>query len=582
MDMYSRSLHKLLLLIVLLQCPFKLIASADYSLHVHRVFSQFNNVQLIRKAEHYERKGMIDSTLLCYTIIANRYKPESNDKHKLWQSCKAMGQLGYLYGYYNYNYEKSYYYLLRARRIGEQYHLTDLLPNIYMSTAILSQINSLFVKDTSSETTAMTMNRKAIAAAWKAKNWETYVNAMLNMINFAYSNHALSKIRKEIDWFVSHPIPKEKTMYAFTRHLCLALLSSSHHDYVRAQHELDAMENICAHFGKGQYPLSQQCLFMVYANKIELFMQQGLFPQKRMECLRYATKLEKIAQNAMTRDYRQSAYEVIQQLYMKLGDTRKAEQYELKALRVKDTIIVASKLSGIKEAKFMNDLQAVQNHMNEVERKSKELHQKLAISCGFSVVILVLFIGLQTLYLKIRNKNRVLYTSNLEALENDKENRQIIEQYRAEVDLLRSQVQKDTGEHKKYKTIKLSEERQQRIHEAVRGVLEDTTIICSQDFSLAVLSEKVGENTTYVSQVINERFHKNFSTLLGEYRVREACRIFNDPTQAMKFTIEAVGISVGFKSRTSFVNTFKKNVGLTPSEYIRMGREYGRTGSSKG
>ena len=35
-------------------------------------------------------------------------------------------------------------------------------------------------------------------------------------------------------------------------------------------------------------------------------------------------------------------------------------------------------------------------------------------------------------------------------------------------------------------------------------------------------------------------------------------------------TIEAIAIGVGFKSRTSFINAFKREVGLTPSEYMRM------------
>jgi AraC-like DNA-binding protein len=35
-------------------------------------------------------------------------------------------------------------------------------------------------------------------------------------------------------------------------------------------------------------------------------------------------------------------------------------------------------------------------------------------------------------------------------------------------------------------------------------------------------------------------------------------------------TIEGVATSVGFKSRTAFINAFKREVGLTPSEYLRM------------
>ena len=37
-----------------------------------------------------------------------------------------------------------------------------------------------------------------------------------------------------------------------------------------------------------------------------------------------------------------------------------------------------------------------------------------------------------------------------------------------------------------------------------------------------------------------------------------------------KETIEAIASGTGFKSRTTFVNAFKRETGLKPSEYLRM------------
>jgi AraC-like DNA-binding protein len=62
-----------------------------------------------------------------------------------------------------------------------------------------------------------------------------------------------------------------------------------------------------------------------------------------------------------------------------------------------------------------------------------------------------------------------------------------------------------------------------------------------------------------------------FSILLGNHRVKEACRrISEEGERYTTLTIEAIASGVGFKSRTAFINAFKREVGLTPSEYMRM------------
>ena len=85
------------------------------------------------------------------------------------------------------------------------------------------------------------------------------------------------------------------------------------------------------------------------------------------------------------------------------------------------------------------------------------------------------------------------------------------------------------------------------------------------------LAKLADSNTTYVSQVINERYGMTFSNVLSKFRIREACRRISDEReQYANITIEGIATGVGFKSRTAFINAFKREVGITPSEYIRM------------
>lgn len=61
-------------------------------------------------------------------------------------------------------------------------------------------------------------------------------------------------------------------------------------------------------------------------------------------------------------------------------------------------------------------------------------------------------------------------------------------------------------------------------------------------------------------------FGVNFSTLLSQYRIKEACRRLSSPEYA-NVTIQSIAVDMGFKSRTNFAAVFKRETGLTPNEY---------------
>lgn len=110
--------------------------------------------------------------------------------------------------------------------------------------------------------------------------------------------------------------------------------------------------------------------------------------------------------------------------------------------------------------------------------------------------------------------------------------------------------------------------------DAIQNVMENTTEFCDCNFSLDTLAKLVGSNTTYVSQVINDTYHKSFSNYVNPYRIHLACARLVDREGYGNLTMKAVGESVGFKSYTSFVNTFRKITGMTPALYLKMaGRE---------
>lgn len=86
------------------------------------------------------------------------------------------------------------------------------------------------------------------------------------------------------------------------------------------------------------------------------------------------------------------------------------------------------------------------------------------------------------------------------------------------------------------------------------------------DLKLDNLADRLSIPSHHLSQIINERLEKNFYEFVNGYRVQEAKRIFSDP-QKKKYKILRVALESGFNNKTSFNTVFKKEVGMTPSEF---------------
>ena len=111
---------------------------------------------------------------------------------------------------------------------------------------------------------------------------------------------------------------------------------------------------------------------------------------------------------------------------------------------------------------------------------------------------------------------------------------------------------------------------QQQLLARIQEVMDSNPEIFTPDFTLERLATLLGSRYKYVSQVINEHYQQNFNTFLNSYRIKEACKRMGDVKNYGNYTIEAISESVGFKSRSTFVSSFKRITGLTPSQYQHL------------
>lgn len=71
-----------------------------------------------------------------------------------------------------------------------------------------------------------------------------------------------------------------------------------------------------------------------------------------------------------------------------------------------------------------------------------------------------------------------------------------------------------------------------------------------------------------VSSIINESLKTNFNDLISQHRIMEFKDRILEP-DSQKYSIVGLGQEVGFSSKASFYRAFKKETGMTPSDYIK-------------
>lgn len=80
------------------------------------------------------------------------------------------------------------------------------------------------------------------------------------------------------------------------------------------------------------------------------------------------------------------------------------------------------------------------------------------------------------------------------------------------------------------------------------------------------LCRKLNTNRTYLSQMINENYRRNFNSYINDLRIREAKRMLADPSNN-HLSIQGIGNIAGFSTKAAFHANFKQIVGVTPSYF---------------
>lgn len=103
--------------------------------------------------------------------------------------------------------------------------------------------------------------------------------------------------------------------------------------------------------------------------------------------------------------------------------------------------------------------------------------------------------------------------------------------------------------------------------ERIHKVMESERLYTQPGLTIGMLAANVSMQEYRLRRLINQKLHyRNFNQYLNQYRIAEAARRLQDPTEK-PVAISTIALDVGYASLSSFNKAFKELHGVTPSIY---------------
>ncbi|MEP3372188.1 MAG: helix-turn-helix domain-containing protein [Maribacter dokdonensis] len=102
----------------------------------------------------------------------------------------------------------------------------------------------------------------------------------------------------------------------------------------------------------------------------------------------------------------------------------------------------------------------------------------------------------------------------------------------------------------------------------IETFVDNNLFYTNSQASLKNLATQLAIHPNQISKTINSDFGSNFNHYINSKRIDLAKERLVDP-QFSHLTIEAIGETVGFKSKSAFYNAFKKISGISPSKFAK-------------
>lgn len=99
-------------------------------------------------------------------------------------------------------------------------------------------------------------------------------------------------------------------------------------------------------------------------------------------------------------------------------------------------------------------------------------------------------------------------------------------------------------------------------------VMKEKRYYLDNTLTLQKLAQHLGTNRQYLSNHINQELHTTFYDYINDFRLEDAKAVLDSQSTENQHSLEDVSVMAGFNSYATFLRSFKKKYGQTPSQYL--------------
>lgn len=497
------------------------------------------------------REGGADSALVCFSLAASRYNKSMSRQDKELM-VKANRGKWLVYFSYLYDYPKAYESLQKAIDISEEAGVNKAKTHLSMG----GMLHVIADQSGSADMYSKAMEEYSAAVREASAADDIIMDfAFVNMIVLSRSRHSTAVLDKAWERYRKLGGENRLPRRRFARVLYRAVRGDSA--------AIASMENEIALLPSD--PEYMRLRFIGLKMLAEIMLDRHA--PDRAEALTQRA-LEHAVRHDM-RDAEQEARLLLSDILRQRGDIAGSNDQRDRYLRIKEETMGAKQLHRLDELRFLADLRAADEQL----ALSKEKHRRqtivivaLLVFCAMAVAFIWVVIHKNVRLRQAYNSLSYRFQATLAADDRERKLRRRI----ADIEQKQAEQEPAPAPQPKYEGSSLGSEERERILSRLAELTADPVLICSPGCSIGKLSESIGCNTKYLSQIINDDYNCNFNTFINEIRIKEACRRILAGGEWDRLTLEAIANSVGFKSRSTFSQLFKQFTGMTPTEFKRQ------------